>query len=354
MVARNNDDWDLCWFFQSRGGCRNSHCPWRHENPDAQLNPIFKLRKGYNGSYDRKSEKKQGRPFDATTQCQNGGLENQYDRVLDAEIDNILNIKNNIKLLKRFPWEQESENIPRRSTRMSRSLSANSCAQSSTAISRIISLGGSAESDIVKKVEFVTPRAMSKVQKRNMFVFSQDQFEELQTPQKPVSGITSFLSPFAKVFSPSAKLLSSTSNRRTFEGTASESTRMSRSLSAKSCAQSSIAISRIISLGGSDSESDIFEKVEFVTPRAMSKVQKRNMFVFSQDQFEELQTPQKPVSGITSSLSPFSKVFSPSAKLLSSTSNRRTFEGTPSEAKMNQSGDLVEEGCIVLNDKVWE
>jgi len=216
VVARNSDDWDLCWNFQSGAGCRNSRCRWRHENPGAQLNRNHKLRRSYNGSYDQKSEKKRGRPFD---ECENWGLENQYDLLLDAEIDNIPNIKNTSKLLKKFAWQQAAEHFAPRSTCMSRSSSAKSCAQSYIIFSRIISpVGSDSESDIVKKVGFVTPRVMSKDQKRKRFVVPQDQFEELLTPQTRVRGITT-LSPFAKVFKPSAKPLLPTNSRRTFEGT---------------------------------------------------------------------------------------------------------------------------------------
>jgi len=37
MSYRSHEDWDLCWHFLSRYGCRNSACTWRHERPVSRL-----------------------------------------------------------------------------------------------------------------------------------------------------------------------------------------------------------------------------------------------------------------------------------------------------------------------------
>jgi len=81
----------------------------------------------------------------------------------------------------------------------------------------ITSQGGSdSESGIVKNVGVISTRAIGTVQKRNKGFFSPGVLEKLKTPReqlKAVKVIASSLSPFAKVFVPRAKMVTSANTR---------------------------------------------------------------------------------------------------------------------------------------------
>jgi len=210
MSHRIKEDWDLCWYYQSETGCKNSTCTWRHGNLSARLYRNHKQKKHNNRYYDRGDPlQKPGAPFYPVRQHKDGGIEDQYGLVHYPEVDKDSRAKKRFELQSKLQHKLESEYCRSRSSPMSESTGKTSGPNSSPT-SMITSQGGSdSEGDISKNAWAVPARELAKARKRNTCAFSQDLLAEFQRSKSqskmkcyPDSKTENSLSALAKIFVP--------------------------------------------------------------------------------------------------------------------------------------------------------
>jgi len=78
MSNRQSEDWDLCWSYLTKTGCRNSNCKWRHENTDSRRKRMRKYSKKTRGN---------AVPFYPVQKLQDGGIEDKHGLVQCPDID---------------------------------------------------------------------------------------------------------------------------------------------------------------------------------------------------------------------------------------------------------------------------
>jgi len=223
MSHVHNEDWDLCWYYLSGTGCRNSNCSWRHENPAGRLHQSYRQKKHGIGSYYRGELRKKPRaPFYPVNHDEHGGFEDQYGLVHYPKIENYRRANKRLNLLCKLLYRFESEYCRHRPSPMSVSSQGKTSPATSSGRSLITSQGGSdSECDMLKKVEVVSRSEKSNVQKQNSCVFQPGVLGELRTSRRelkmtsfPDKASTSVLSPLAAVFVPGVKSLTSTNASR--------------------------------------------------------------------------------------------------------------------------------------------
>jgi len=218
MSFRTNEDWDLCWHYLSRTGCRNSNCTWRHENSGGRFYQNYTTKtRGKGVNYRGDARKKPGAPFYPIKQHQDGGVEDQFGLIHYPDMDKKDARKKSITFRDRLGYRQESEHTRPFSSPMSVSSSGMTSAPTSSANSIITSQGGSdSEGDMVKDAMLVSTGDLGKLQKGSSRAFLDELFGELKTPTREMKmkwqrdeAVTSSFSPFAKVFVPRDKSLTS-------------------------------------------------------------------------------------------------------------------------------------------------
>jgi len=204
MSLRINKDWDLCWHYLSRTGCRNLNCKWRHENSGGQFSQNYNTRahdKGVN--YLGDARKKPGAPFYPIKQHQDGGVEDQFGLIHYPNIETNDGCKKSITFREKLGYRQEfKHNSPSLSPMSVLSPGMSSAPTSST-------FGSDSEGEVVKNAMLLSTRDLSKFQKRINRAFLDDLVGEFKTPRRELKmnwqankAISSSFSPFAKVFVP--------------------------------------------------------------------------------------------------------------------------------------------------------
>jgi len=199
MSLRINQDWDLCWHYLSRTGCKNLNCKWRHENSGDQFYQNYNTRaRGKGVNYLGDARKKPGAPFYPIKQHHDGGVEDQFGLIHYTN-----GCKKSITSREKLGYRQDFEQYSRSLSPMSE-LSA--CMTSTPTSS---AFGSDSVCDMVKNAMLPSTRDLSKFQKRINRVFLDDLVGEFKTPRRELKmncqagkAISSSFSPFAKVFVP--------------------------------------------------------------------------------------------------------------------------------------------------------
>jgi len=218
MSYRNNDDWDVCWYYLSSTGCRNSNCKWRHERSAGQLySNRYHKRRSTVGCYRGDPKRKPGAPFYPIKQHKDGGVEDQYGLVHYPDIDDEYSVKFKIQMLRKRANRRRSEHGLPFFSPMSTSSCKTSAPNSSATSVKTAHFESDSDCDIMNNVMFGSTYEGRKVRK---LLFSKSVPKELSKPRHQQKmemnnekAITSVLSPLAKVFVPSMDMLESPAPR---------------------------------------------------------------------------------------------------------------------------------------------
>jgi len=210
MSHQIEEDWDLCWYYQSETGCKNSTCTWRHANLSGRLYQNHKQIKHNRNYYREDRRKKPSAPFYPVRQHKDGGIEDQYGLVHYPEVEKDSRAKKRFELLGKLLHKLESGYYLSCSSPMSESSPDKTSGPNSSPTSMITSQGGSdSEGDISKNAWAVPARELAKARKRNTCAFSQDLLAEFQRSKSqskmkcyPDSKTENSLSALAKIFVP--------------------------------------------------------------------------------------------------------------------------------------------------------
>jgi len=205
-------DWDLCWYFQSDTGCRNSNCTWRHgKSSDGH----YQNHQQNKGNFHRRNPgQKSDTPF---YPLQQGKYERNEDQYLFHDPD-IYNVSggNKKELWSKRLHNLKSEHCHPVPSPMSESLSVKIPVLIPGPSSMITSQESDSDCDIFNNTLDVSGGELTKAQEANTKGFFEDVLTKLQTPTRqfkmklyPSKKCESALSPFAKVFIPSVQKLTS-------------------------------------------------------------------------------------------------------------------------------------------------
>jgi len=204
-------DWDLCWYFQSDTGCRNSNCTWRHEKlSDGHYQNHQQNKESFHG---RDPREKSETPFDPVHQRKNGRIEDQY-LLHHPDIYNVSRAKKKYELGSKLLHKLKSKYYRPVSSPMSESSSIEIPVLISSPRSMITSQGSDWDCDMLKNVLDVSSGELNEVQNLTSTGFFQDVLTKLHTPRRqlkmkshPDKKSESALSPISKLFVPSVEKL---------------------------------------------------------------------------------------------------------------------------------------------------
>jgi len=241
MSYRNNEDWDLCWYYSSSTGCKKENCTWRHEIPadghsqnrrheksaDRYSQNLYKKSRGMRRYNRGDSRRTAAVAFYSMKQYRNGGSDEGYDSLYYPEVGNGHSPRVNSRLIRKYRNQQGSENFLSGSNPMSES--SPGFVSTTSSVSSVKSRGESdPENEEIKNAEVVPGKFMN--QKSLSSNVLEEALGESETQKKlpkvklnRENKFVSVLSPFAKVFVPGVSTTTSTNERKgTLEETKDE------------------------------------------------------------------------------------------------------------------------------------
>jgi len=182
MSYRNNEDWDLCWYYSSSTGCKKENCTWRHEkSADRSSQNLYKKSRGLRRYNRADSRRTPVLPFYSMKQYRNGGSDERYDSLYYPELGNVHSPGVNSRLIRKDRYQHGTENFLSGQNPMSESSPGFESTTSSA--SSVKSRGESdPECEEIKNAEVVPGKVMN--QKSLSFIILEKALGESETQKQ--------------------------------------------------------------------------------------------------------------------------------------------------------------------------